>query len=539
MKKQFGSHAVWLAAGLALAAWGVLWSDPDVERWALGSATGRLGWGATLFRAMLVLNGAALAALGAAWRRIAGARSGGPWITRTEVAGLTALMAAAAVLRFYRLDSQLWVDEVFTLLDYGRASMGEIFSSFPSKNNHLLYSALARLSVGAWGESAWALRLPAAVFGALTPAAVYLLGRKLWNPRVGAGGALLVTVSYHHVWFSQNARGYSGLLLFTVLATWLWLQARDRGGLRWWAAYAAAAFLGLAVQLAMVFTLLAHGLVWLFGLRKAAGRVDAGWVLGAWTFGALWTLQFYALGMPELLGTAIHEPSANAKWTLPSWLVGELLRNLGPNALMAAGAILGAALALGGCRTLWKRRPEALPLMLGPGVLVGAAVVAMRHNIWPRVFFFCMGFAVPLAVAGGWAAAERLAVPRRAGWALVLLLAAASASTLPRCYRWPKQDFLGAKSFVESQRAQGETAAAAGLAGPVYARYYAPQWPAAVTIEQLRRTDPDWLVYTLPIEIQAFQPAVWDVIEREYEIMEVFPGTLGQGEVFVSRRRDR
>ena len=394
-----------------------------------------------------------------------------------------------------------------------------------------------------WGESAWALRLPAAIFGALTPAAVYLLGRRLWDVRVGAGASLLLAVSYHQVWFSQNARGYSGLLLFTVLATWLWLEARSRGGLVWWAGYAASAFLGFAVQLAMLFTLFAHVLVWLAGLRRPEGRSGAGWALGAWAFGGLWTLQFFALGMPELIGKAIHEPSASAEWTLPSWLMEEVLRNLGMGAGMAVAAAAGAALCVAGCWSLWRRRPDALALMLLPGLLVGITVVAMSHNIWPRVFFFCMGFAALLAVAGAWQVAERGAarpdVARVSGWALALALCVGSASTLPRCYMQPKQDFLGAKAFVEAQKSPAETAAAAGLAGAVYSQYYAPEWPATVTIDELLSTDPDWLIYTLPIEIQAFQPAVWDAIESRYETMEVFGGTLGQGEVFVSHRRKR
>ena len=34
----------------------------------------------------------------------------------------------------------------------------------------------------------------------------------------------LLTVSYHHVWFSQNARAYTALLFFTLIATTLCLR---------------------------------------------------------------------------------------------------------------------------------------------------------------------------------------------------------------------------------------------------------------------------------------------------------------------------
>jgi uncharacterized membrane protein len=42
--------------------------------------------------------------------------------------------------------------------------------------------------------------------------ALYLLGRAVAGPTEALFAAALMTVAYHHVWFSQNARGYSGLL---------------------------------------------------------------------------------------------------------------------------------------------------------------------------------------------------------------------------------------------------------------------------------------------------------------------------------------
>ena len=122
------------------------------------------------------------------------------------------------------------------------------------------------------------------------------------------------------------------------------------------------------------------------------------------------------------------------------------------------------------------------------------------------------------------------------------LMIAASAATVPRCYALPKQDFIGARDFVERRVRPGETIVAVGLAARVYGGYFAPHWTAIQEYEPLqqsRRThEKTWLVYTLPIEIRAFQPRVWKTIERDFEVVKVFPGTLGEGEVFVCRERD-
>jgi hypothetical protein len=83
--------------------------------------------------------------------------------------------------------------------------------------------------------------------------------------------------------------------------------------------------------------------------------------------------------------------------------------------------------------------------------------------------------------------------------------------------------------------------ATAGLAGLVYTQYYALSWIGienAAELESLGRTGPvPWLVYTLPIELRAYQPEIWRVIEREYALVKIFPGTLQEGgEVYVCRR---
>ena len=163
-----------------------------------------------------------------------------------------------------------------------------------------------------------------------------------------------------------------------------------------------------------------------------------------------------------------------------------------------------------------------------------------------------MAFALLVAVHGAFAASRFVMGRRRTpgnerassavGAVLVALMIAASAATVPRCYALPKQDFVGARDFVERRVRPGETIVAVGLAARVYGGYFAPHWTAVQEYEPLRQARQThkntWLVYTLPIEIRAFQPRVWKTIERDFEVVKMFPGTLGEGEVFVCRERD-
>ena len=221
-----------IAAGALLVAVALL-PGSLIEKGLLGDSARTLSWGPALFRVLLAVHGAALL-LAAARRRQrppAGQHRGKPLsdavappsppLGRRPWLFLTGLSLAALALRFYRLGSDLWFDEVLTLVEFARPPLGAIITRFPSPNQHMLYSVLAHAALVTCGESAWALRLPAVFFGLGSLWALFLLGRRLIGTREALLATAIMTVSYHHVWFSQNARGYTALLFFATLATWL------------------------------------------------------------------------------------------------------------------------------------------------------------------------------------------------------------------------------------------------------------------------------------------------------------------------------
>ncbi len=112
-----------------------------------------------------------------------------------------------------------------------KGSWNNIFTvnwfSFPS-----MFFLLPALSVQMLGHTTEALRLPAAVGGALTIAAVYLLGRQLFNHRTGLFGALLLAGLHFHIHFSRLGLNniWDGLFFVLVpLAFWRGWQTGRRG----------------------------------------------------------------------------------------------------------------------------------------------------------------------------------------------------------------------------------------------------------------------------------------------------------------------
>jgi uncharacterized membrane protein len=371
-----------------------------------------------------------------------------------------------------------------------------------------------------------------------------------------------MAVSYHHVWFSQNARGYTGLLMTTILATWAWLEALEREDWKWWMIYVAAVVTGMWIHMTMAFVVAAHGIVYLFFLAwpRAGGdsmislerRAGLKPIL-AWLLSCSITLQLYALSLPEFLRTGLHEESKNSEWTNPIWVVTESIQNLSIGFAGVGVVLVGAAFVLFGWFSIFRRHRRAALLMVLPAILSGGLMLSLGHNLFPRFFFFVMGFGILIVIYGALEFPELVArstaklhsttgVARKIGIGFAALMIALSLFTVPRNYALPEQDFAGAKDYVEARLTPNSKAIAVNLAGDMFAKYYAPDWintrDAGLLDEIEQRNTDVWLIYTMPFEIQAFSPELWNSIQTDYEVVRTFPGTLNGGEVVVCRYRE-
>lgn len=563
--RRNASGVLALMAGLGLIAIGMLFSNAVIEHALVSNPARSLSWGPTLFRALLVFHGIALLVVALVSMKSVGrsAYSSAPTLPLDESrsttwrswVALSVLTLVALSLRLWHLNTDLWFDELLTLLNFVRLPLGDLVTSLPDQNNHLLFSVLSYASVRLFGESAWAVRLPSVLFGVMSLWALFLLGRRVLGTRQALLACALMTVSYHHIWFSQNARGYMALLFFSLAATWLFLEAVDRQGWIWWLTYSVAIALGMLSHLTMMFVVASHVLVYLAMLwlhrSRESNRASFNWrPFIAWVLCVSFTTQFYALALPEFLHVGLHEVSLESEWTSPWWVIAETLRNLrfGFSGLLVV--LCGGAMVFYGWLHMLRREWQTAMLLVLPALLAGGSMLASGHNLWPRFFFFTMGFALLIAVHGTMLVPQLVTARLTkfkshetwglaAGTALACLMIAASAVTVPRNYVHPKQDFTGAREYIESHRGPNDAVVAVGLAGVAYGRYFAPSWSVAQTREELDAARRDkqkvWLVYTLPVEVKAYRPDVWRAIQSEFEVVKVFPGTLGGGEVFVCR----
>jgi 4-amino-4-deoxy-L-arabinose transferase-like glycosyltransferase len=470
---------------------------------------------------------------------------------------LAGLVAAAIVLRAVALNQQLWFDEIMTLLDSARAPVWQIVTHYGGQNQHMLYSILAHGSIRMLGEQAWTLRLPAACFGVACIPALYFFGRLVTNNREALAACALMTVNYQHIWFSQNARGYTAMAFWTLLASIFFLRCANGGKRLDWAIYGITAALGVYTHLMMAFVVAGHLVVYLWMLASQARsgqRLSRRWLGLAYGF-VLCGVVSALLYAPVIPGILSHTVGAGRdhvryEWASPLWALAELGRGL--HSTTAGGWLalgIGGAILLCGLLNYWKQGRFLAGLMILPGVMTAAGVLATSHNFWPRFFFFEIGFALLILARGamviGKFAARAFGRPEKFGLqmgaALIALLLLGSIVPLRAAYL-SKQDYLGAMQFVEQQRQGSEQIATAGVVTTPYQRYYGRPWPRAETRQQLDELmngeQGTWLLYAMPASIRSSQPELWADIDGKFTLVRKFGGTLGGGDIYVSRSRD-
>lgn len=464
-------------------------------------------------------------------------------------------MIVGAGLRFHKLDSALWYDEILTLVESVRAPLGRIVTAFPGDNHHPLYSVLAHLAIGVWGETPWALRLPAALFGVASLPVLYLLGRAVTGRLEAAAASLILMVSYHHVWFSQNARGYTAVLCCVLLSTYAIVRWLDTRRSFWLWLYAVVTAVGAYAHLTTVLVAVAQaaacGLGWL--AARATHRTRESWIPLAPAFlgAAALTLLMYAPMLFDVGAVLADDRTGGGEKATLSWTVAAVLQGLRIGFGTAAGAIVAAVVLAAGIVSYLRQRPVVALLFGLPVVVTVAAALILGRPVRPRFLFFSAGFALLFVVRGGAVigALAALAVRRPAltawgarGMVVLLTLGAVGLSlrSLPYGYRYPKQDYGAAVALVEREMRPGDPVAVVGDGGEIpVVRYLHRPWTRIDTdaeLHQLRGgSGPVWVLSTFPSYIRAEQPDLWTTLSQRCVQVGEIEATIDDGSITIRR----
>jgi 4-amino-4-deoxy-L-arabinose transferase-like glycosyltransferase len=295
---------------------------------------------------------------------------------------LLVLVLLAYFLRLHNLDAfSFWTDEGLTPERSGypvaQILRNEILiQGFVTKDTHPpLYYLVIHVTRSLFGETDFAFRYPSVLFGVLLIPLIYQLARRMGDRTLGLIVALLAAVNPLQVYYSQEARMYTLLvLLVTGMSYVLWrsIETTDHGRrtmhvlpsssmvcrpsflFRYLLLYIALAALAFYTHYTVAFLIAVQALFWAWLLWRAGLR----WlILGAAGLGLLLAIPLVPYTVPRLFSGA----EANYAYVSPLTMLQDVVHffNLGLTTdfdqffIKALDIIALGTLLLG----LWAARP--------------------------------------------------------------------------------------------------------------------------------------------------------------------------------------
>jgi hypothetical protein len=309
-----------------------------------------------------------------------------PWLP------VLAATAVAAALRFAAILQEPWIDEVWSWgLARGRASAAEVFT-LRSSNSH----ALNTLWIYFAGDRPDFVlyRLPAFLAGiACVPLAARIAGR--YGRAAALAAAWLTALSFLHVVFSSEARGYAPMVFFSLASfdcAWTWL---DGGARRWLVLAWLSAILGVLSQ--TLFVVGWSGIALAVAARigrddrpRKIARTAAFASVPLLAFGAWWLVNVrhvFNAGAPPWSALDQLARTASSAFGLPAFGVPD------GHVVALVGTMLAAIVLALDVRWLAMRGDPAWVAQLAVVALGSAAIVVLlRHEYVAERYFL-----VPLA----------------------------------------------------------------------------------------------------------------------------------------------
>jgi len=129
-------------------------------------------------------------------------------------------------LRLISLNQSLWLDEATTSLA-SKMSLADFFTGFmPGDFHPPLYYLLMKGWGSIFGLSEISLRIPSVIFGVLTIYFIYLIAKKVFDVKTAGIASVLAATSGLLIYYSQEARMYSLVVLLVTALFYLFLEKR-------------------------------------------------------------------------------------------------------------------------------------------------------------------------------------------------------------------------------------------------------------------------------------------------------------------------
>jgi len=281
---------------------------------------------------------------------------------------------------------------------------------YDEPNNHVLNTLLERVSIATFGPNPLAGRLPAYLCGIAAIPLIFIASRAIMPGGCGYFAAAAVGIWPYLILYSANGRGYSLIVLLTVVLILIGSRVIDlpsRGGI---ALFAIASALGLFTIPSMLF-MVAGAFAWIALVLLIRGQsVKQILLIFFLPAGALTIAITAVLYTPVVLVSNGFQDIVDNRWVSPeAW--NEFLGQLAPHLRLTMSTLAShlplpalavvVILAALGFYSAARRRNWTLFFLLPLTLGVSAALLLCEHRIpFPRTWIFMLPLIFLTADAG-------------------------------------------------------------------------------------------------------------------------------------------
>ena len=193
------------------------------------------------------------------------------------------ILALGLFLRVYGLGSEnIWFDEAGSAY-YAKQNTGQLIEAVSKIDcTPPLYYVILHYWTGMFGDSEFSLRFPSVLFSLFSIYILYKIGILLFNKNVGLLSSLIISISGFHIYYAQEARSYSLLVLLTLLSFYFFIKMLKNKNSSFSICYAATSILLLYTHIYGVFILIAQNVyiftVFLISPKSSKLKINK-WIL--------------------------------------------------------------------------------------------------------------------------------------------------------------------------------------------------------------------------------------------------------------------
>lgn len=198
-------------------------------------------------------------------------------ILKSKYLSVIFILLVGTFIRFYKISAlSIWTDEGISV-KLAKSSLANIVAYSAADVHPPLYYIVLKYWIFIFGSNEIAIRSLSAILGSISLLLIYAIARYIFNSQVAILTTSISAISPFLIWYSQETRAYSLLLMLTLALTYVFIRYL-RSGWSLMIPYFFVAVAAIYTHYYAIWIIIAHNAYILFNWRSSIKKLRM-WIL--------------------------------------------------------------------------------------------------------------------------------------------------------------------------------------------------------------------------------------------------------------------